>query len=63
MRIQKFVEEALEAAMAAPPPTTRKAAYRIQKFVLVEWQTDCTAGQIDNSAYYVLLSFFAIASQ
>jgi hypothetical protein len=35
MQIQKFVAEALEAAMAAPPPTTRKAAYRIQKLVLV----------------------------
>jgi hypothetical protein len=48
MRIQKFVGEALEVAMAAPPPTTRKAAFRIQKLVLV--------GDGQNPAYCLLLS-------
>jgi hypothetical protein len=35
MQIQKIVGEALKVAMAAAPPTTRKAAFRIQKLVLV----------------------------
>jgi hypothetical protein len=57
VRIQKFVGDALEVAMAAPPPTTRKAAFRIQKFVLVgdghnhSW----TVRQRDNPAYCFLL--------
>jgi hypothetical protein len=36
MKIQERVGEVLAAAMEAPPPTTRKAAYRLQKFVLVD---------------------------
>jgi hypothetical protein len=35
MKIQKRVAEVLKDAMESPPPTTRKAAYRLMKFVLV----------------------------
>jgi hypothetical protein len=35
MKIQVRVAEVLKDAMAAPPPTTRKEAYRLEKYVLV----------------------------